>query len=56
MARILMFIYAMVLFVFLVVIKVGAASRNCELDSDCPNYLCYPPKVGKCYFHNCYCN
>ena len=31
------------------------ASRKCDTDEDCPNYLCSDPKIGKCIYNNCYC-
>lgn len=56
MAAILNFINAMIFFfsLFLVVTNVDA-SRSCKNETDCPDYLCSSPKVGKCYFDNCYC-
>nr|QQO74696.1 nodule-specific cysteine-rich peptide L28 [Lens culinaris] len=53
MAKVLMFVYVIILFLF---ICINMTDGNaCEDDEDCPTSLCFPSEVPECISMKCIC-
>ncbi|KEH37741.1 putative Late nodulin [Medicago truncatula] len=55
MAKIMKFVHAMILFLFLFAINVTAFRDPCNFDFDCRNSNCTAPYVATCMYEHCYC-
>nr|QQO74707.1 nodule-specific cysteine-rich peptide L39 [Lens culinaris] len=55
MTTILKFVYAMILFISLLLVVNGAEifNQKCKSHKDCP--YCTPPKIRQCVWFKCYC-
>nr|DAA64976.1 TPA_exp: nodule cysteine-rich protein 2 [Cicer arietinum] len=55
MAQTQKFVYVIILFLSVCLVVTKVASRYCEYDMDCEDYVCTAPEVSMCIHTYCRC-